>query len=785
MVRAVFAASLFVLAAGYPLLAAQAGPTVLEPVTVTAQQRVQAIGDVPIALNAFTGASLEALGISRYEDLAPLVPGLFLSVQSPGAPSINLRGIGSDSTDPRHEARISVFHDGVAVSRASGSIGELFDLERIEVLKGPQGTLFGRNAGAGAIALVSRRPVAASAAALTLGVGTGGRLAASGFINQPLGSENLLGRLAFTSERRDGTGRNLADGSDLNSRESSALRGSLRWLPPGGPVVDLIVHFQRDTPAGTGFKSGVIPTSAGDTDPFAAADLNRGARLGLDRTVGGATLLATRALAGGWSVHSSTAWRSFLSHEEFDGDGSRLFLLEANDRNRGRTFSQELRFNVDRGERWAGFFGLSAVTERAAQRVDISTDERTAWPFLSGRFRTGLLGAGVPAALADVVVPPLFPFAPQPALPAGFAALAAVPPLAPLAGLAGAPLKPFHTDRYFNTAEFEGADVFADGTWRLTERFELTAGLRFAFERQVAGYDSRPSPVPSTLGFLLNAAPNFAYAPTPGPISDTVSDTGWAGRVLGRVLIRPGVSVYAGLSRGRRPATLLLTSTDRIRNAEESIVNAELGLKARTRDGRFEAAASLFRYRYAHFQTFVQDPANVARFIPVDAGRATGSGAELSARAAVRDGVSLFAAYGYTAATFDARAAGGAAQQFAGSTFRLTARHTAALGAALEFRTPRGYRLGLSPRWEYKSAHWFDDDNTAAGGTLRQPGFALVHLRATWSDAARSWEAAVSAENLLDRRFLVDAGNIGASFGIPTFVRGQPRRFGFEVTRRF
>jgi outer membrane receptor protein involved in Fe transport len=785
MARPHLAASLALFILSLPALFAQPAPTLLEPVTVTAQQRSQAIGDVPVPITAFTGTTLQALGLTRYEDLAPLVPGLFLSVQSPATPSINLRGVGSDSTDPRHESRISVFQDGVAISRAAGSVTELFDLERVEVLKGPQGTLFGRNAGAGAIALISRRPTGAREASLTLGGGDPDRLAAAGVLNTPLGSDRLLARLAFTSEHRAGYVPNLADGSTLNSRESSAVRGALRWLPAPDTTVDLILNFQRDTPAGTAFKSGVIPTSAGDTNPFTAAELNRGAALGLDRTVWGATVIATHPLSAAWTLTSTTAGRAFDSHEEFDGDGSRLYLFEANDDNHGRTFSQELRLNFDSHARWTGFVGLSAALERAAQDVDIRTDERVAWPFLSGRFRDGLLAAGVPPALAATAVPALNPFAPSATLPAGFAALALVPPLAPLAALAGAPLKPLHSDHSVNTARFDGTDVFADGTWRVTDRLELTAGARLAFERQVAGYDSRPSAVPSTLGFLLNAGPNFAYAPTAGRLTESARTTGWAGCLHARYLLRPGLSAYASLARGRRPATILITSTDRTRNAEETIVNTELGLKGRTADGHFDGSASLFRYRYAHFQTFVQDPANLARFIPVDAGRATGLGGELALRAALGAGFSAFTTYGYTDATFDARAANGTAQQFAGSTFRLTARHTAALGVTWAHRTPGRGHFAFSPRWEYKSAHYFDDDNTTAGGTLRQPGFALVHLRATWSTADRTWEATLSAANLFDHNFLVDAGNIGASFGIPTFVRGAPRQLALDVTRRF
>ena len=759
-------------------------PEQLAPLVVTAQKRGQSIEEVPIAITAYSGSFLESAGITRYEDLAPLVPGFFVSVQGPNNPTINLRGVGSDNLDPRQEARISIFQDGVAISRPAGSVTELFDLERVEVLKGPQGTLFGRNAGAGAISVISRKPTTATDASLTVGLGNLDRRHLSGHVNTPLGSERLLGRVAFTAERRDGTIENLVDGSPLNSRETIAVRPSLRWLPSPDTTVDLVFNYQRDTPAGVGFKSGVIPTARGDTDPFTDADLTRGTGLGIDRTVWGASALVTHTLSDTLTLHATSAWREFDSHEDFDGDGSRLMLLETTDASTGRQFSQELRLNFDTHRRFAGFVGAAVFHERAEENVDVMIDERSLWPFLSGNFRDGLLASGVPAQVVQAAVPALHPFVPQATLPTGFAAFAFVPPLAPLATLAGAPLKPYHTDHYINTAEFDAADVFADGTWRATDRLEFTAGARVSFEKQTGGFTAAASPVSSTLGFLLDAGPNFSVAPTNGHLTMSDRATGWAGRAIARYRLTSATSAYASLSRGRRPSALIVTSTDRFSLAEEAIVNTELGLKGRL-GRRLQYSAALFHYRYRNFQTTVQDPSNVARFITIDAGRATGLGGEGSLRAQFSDTIGAFATYGYTDATFDDRGDNGTPQLYAGSTCRLTARHTASLGATFERDVARVGRFSFTPVWQYKSAYFFDDDNTLIGGTLRQPGFALVNLRLAWRSPDRRWEAVLYADNVLDEDYLLDAGNIGASFGIPTFVRGEPRLFGVNITRRF
>ena len=129
----------------------------LDRIVVTAQKREQQIEDVPIAINAYSGEFLEAQGIVDYGDLGSLVPGLEVQTQSVSNPSISIRGITADLDDPTQEPRISLYQDGVSISRARGSSVELFDLQRVEVLRGPQGTLFGRAAETGAVHIIQNK----------------------------------------------------------------------------------------------------------------------------------------------------------------------------------------------------------------------------------------------------------------------------------------------------------------------------------------------------------------------------------------------------------------------------------------------------------------------------------------------------------------------------------------------------------------------------------------------------------------------------------------------------
>src|SRR5439155_19355588 len=108
------------------------------------------------------------------------------------------------------------------------------------------------------------------------------------------------------------------DGSKLAGKKPLTMRGSLRWPPAPATSVDVIVNWQHDNPPGTAFKSGVIPTSRGDTDPFAPAELNRGRALGVDRTVDGVTAIVEHEFNQAWSLTSITGWREYGALENFD-----------------------------------------------------------------------------------------------------------------------------------------------------------------------------------------------------------------------------------------------------------------------------------------------------------------------------------------------------------------------------------------------------------------------------------------------------------------------------------
>ncbi|MGB0514312.1 MAG: TonB-dependent receptor, partial [Wenzhouxiangellaceae bacterium] len=245
----------------------------LDRIVVTAQFREQAPIEVPIAVTAYDQTFLDDTGLDQLDSLSSYVPGLLVQEQSVNNPGFVIRGITSDDGASNIEPRVSVFQNGVSIARSRGSFVELFDLERIEVMKGPQGTLFGRNAQIGAVHMISHKPVYQTEARAKAEFGNFDQRWVEAMVNAPLVENTLAFRAAAVYRKRDGYLENLT-GEDLNGTDTAALRASLRWDPAPGARVDLIANYSEDSPPGTSFKSGVIPALGGDTNPNRAASLN-------------------------------------------------------------------------------------------------------------------------------------------------------------------------------------------------------------------------------------------------------------------------------------------------------------------------------------------------------------------------------------------------------------------------------------------------------------------------------------------------------------------------------
>lgn len=214
-----------------PVLAQEATPaqesaTMLDEVVVTAQRREQRLQDVPIAVTAFSEETLERTAASGLEDVAGKVPGVTMTQFNIGEPQIFVRGVGTSSDSAASDPSIGVSIDEVSIGRAGASALAFMDVQRVEVLRGPQGTLYGRNASGGALNVYTNRPTLTPSGQITGRLGSFNEIGLEGVLNGPLG-ENTAGRLAFRYNANDGYAENRPGGENLHGGTSYGLRGQI------------------------------------------------------------------------------------------------------------------------------------------------------------------------------------------------------------------------------------------------------------------------------------------------------------------------------------------------------------------------------------------------------------------------------------------------------------------------------------------------------------------------------------------------------------------------------
>ncbi|WP_417449343.1 TonB-dependent receptor [Kordiimonas sp.] len=744
----------------------------IEEIIVTTQKRAENILDVPVTLSSYSGDMLKSLNMQEFDRLSDITPGLIIQEQSPNNPAFVIRGITSDNGSPQIAPRVSVYLNGIDVSRSRGSHFELFDIERIEVVKGPQATLFGTAAAIGAVSVITRKPRQEFAGELTLGYGNYDNLEAQGFVTG--GTKTLQGRLAFSYRQRDGYIENIAgsDGSqsaggiqqrDLNGIERFAVRGSLRLIPTDNLTVDLVLNYEENNDTGTSFKSGVYAPTGGTTSPFTYAELSGGgplsehvlgrAQLGLDRTVYDANLTAEWTANETWSFTSITGYREFDSLEVFDADGSQAVYAEFAEDAVGDQFSQELRANYSGGTA-TGFVGVNYFHETGQVDVPFLTEEGT---FL--QCAAGII-PGLPCVAPDGSV-------------GSVTAIQNLPPV-------------YYASRFGNTGSFNTYSAFADATVAASERLSLTAGIRYVYEtRESGGYAALPASI-------LTGAPliDFGYVDTAGAtVTEKDNFDAVLPRFNARYALSDTVNLYATVSKGRRSDVIEVTSAAGANNtpvADATYVPAEItwnyeaGFKGQFIDGRLDLAASLFYQTYDNFQVTIREEGITRQ---ANAGTAKNFGAEGEFRAKLSESFELFGSAAYINASIDDKAENGV---FAGNRFRLQPEWSTAFGGLWTVPLTSTVKVTGNVTWTYRSGVFFEIENQPiAGVDISEHAVHLVNANIALADREDRWALSFYVTNLFNKDYIIDAGNIGGLFGSPTLIAGPPRFVGVQVSTRF
>jgi iron complex outermembrane receptor protein len=820
----------------------QAQGDVGETVVVTAQLREQRPVEVPFALTTYSGRFLEDLNIQEFEDLARFTPGFAVQNQSPNNPAISIRGITVDSGFSYFEPRVSIYQDGVSIAKPRGAYVELFDIERVEISKGPQSTLYGRGALIGAVNIVQAKPKLDDTFGMVRGeFGNLDYWLGEAMLNAAV-SPTVGLRVSGRYKTRDGYVDSLLPGvDDFNSVETGAARAILRVEPADTVTLDLIGNYQKDTPSGTSFKSllfrptdpvtGAVLDGLGVDDGAAlapGAGFEGGKDLGLDREVWGVTGLAKVELSPVFTLNSITAWREFDTLEILDIDGTSLPIITGAEDFGNKQFSQELRLTWDNDGPITAFVGASYFHEKSRQRQSVQFDERFALARLAGALNGGGFIPGRPAsdpAPLALLTDPAF----NALLLQGVAGnFGYVLDGATAAGIA-ANLKSDHREQDINESKTNAFDVFGDLTWKATPQVELGVGLRWTHDDKTTSVSDSVLNGRSILGGFLGALttpglsdmqraallgglalpgavdlPAFllplfglTFQPTANngdEFDEDNRDSAFTWRGYARYAPNDDTSIYAIYARGRRPEVLsALNPAAPFGDPRFTLVDAEtvdsfeVGAKTALMNRRLYLDGALFFYKYRNFQTLEQVGTT---FVTTNAGKAQSYGFEAQVRYDPSRDLRLFANYAFNHARFKSGV-------LDGNRFRLAPEHTISAGLTWAADVGPG-RIDFTPAVTYQSKVFFDDNNDISALQLPpatllpdliqdefQDGYALVSARLGYGMAGGRYRAELFVENLLDKEYIKDAGNSGDALGLPTFIAGEPRTYGIQLTARF
>ncbi len=336
--------------------------TVIDDIVVTAQRREQSSQDVGAALTVIGGKDLNEKGVSVVNDVENLVPNMEVDSQfGSGQPSFRIRGIGTREYSSNNASTVGIYVDEVAHPYTITTQGAMFDIARMEVLRGPQGTLYGRNTTGGAVNIITNAPTAERRAGFTAEYGSYNRYKVEGYVSGQI-APGMLGRLAAVTEQGGAWQYNRDTGEELGDRDKTAVRGRLTWEAAPDVTVDLAATYQVDKSDGLGFRLRA-PYTVFDGSVTYPADTARritgwklseamaavsgralGSKPGRDND--GLDLSARVRADLGWAtLNTVTAYQTFSRSEYNDWDGTSAAESDVYFYNDIKAFSQEARLS--------------------------------------------------------------------------------------------------------------------------------------------------------------------------------------------------------------------------------------------------------------------------------------------------------------------------------------------------------------------------------------------------------------------------------------------------------
>ncbi|PMG50814.1 TonB-dependent receptor [Shewanella sp. 10N.286.52.B9] len=643
----------------------QDNATGIEVIQVTSQKRAQSINEVPIAISAMNETDIERLGAQDVRDMQFSVPNMIVTGYIESSPSFGIRGISDRSRNPGYDNRVGVYIDGVWVGRSSAANQSALDVERVEVLRGPQGTLFGKNTVAGAINIITKRPHSDELSGrLGVDIGNFGLQSYNGSINVPF-SEDFSGRLSVTKTDRDGFVENSdplgvilpADKfvDEFNNKDELATRAQFYWHAGENTNVSLSFDYVEN-------KANVLLGEKVD-DPL-APDVNvvsLDSTQRLDSTIKGSGLTIDHTFANDFQLTSVTGLRSSeWNLSDVDEDYSPLPYAFTEFQTEDSThFSQELRLASPAYESFDYIVGAYYLT----QSIEGDSDVQAFAPALNPAAPPVYVGA---SRVADV-----------------------------------------DADSYA---------LFAHGNYRFTDQWSITAGLRYTYEEKAIDYT-----IVDTSGLFTNLSAKESRDAS--DVSPTVS-LNWI--PVEDLLLFARYS--RGFKSGGYNADLI-NDAEALPFEDESVDSYEIGFKSPFLDNTLNLNANVFISQHDDYQvqSFTQLPSGGTAITITNAAEVESKGFELELQWQPIDSLQLWANYGYTDAEFKAfPEPAGPGTDFSGNQLAEAPKYTYGIGA--EYRYSLNYGDFVVQADYFKRDKFYSNPDNAVSNLNQERGESAARI---------------------------------------------------------
>lgn len=743
----------------------------LEEIVVTAQKRAESIIDVPISIVTVTDDFMKKTGVRQMRDVAEFVPNMSFTSGNDNATAVRIRGVGATTRNIGFDTRVGVYLDGVYLGQSPAQNMDILDLERVEVLRGPQGTLFGKNTVAGAINLISKQPDDQLMMEVRGEYGNFKSHRLSAIINLPI-SDNLFTRFSISDNQREGYVTNLFDGTKFNGRDGISLRGQVRYEGEG---FDINIAADRLSSKRVSFNGEAITNTfgLGSTDPGAPErlEINVNTNNHEERSITGVTGTLQADLGGDYAVKLISAYRDTHAERIQDTDYSALDMLHVEYPDGYKQFSQELQIISPDSDRFKYVAGLYYYHQEGTSERHIP------------------LGADV-GVLFSLLAPPLAPAAPL---------------------FVGAAVDTFGD---VTTTSWAG---FVNGSYDITDRLTLGFGARYTYEKKTVDW--------ALLGDVVNIGFPFPLATVFG-VSDGRTDVAGPGVIIdGRSVaavqdsnsyknfsptinvtyaLSEDVNVYAKYSSAFKSGGFNLdfvsvgSFIDGLDFDQETVDAYEVGIKGDVLDNRLRFNLVAFQSDFKDYQLnqFVDLGNGLSSITIRNAAKVRTKGIEAEVTLLATENLLLAGSVGFLDTAFlsfpgggSSRHPGGVGADLSGNELPEAPSFTAAVSAQYNYPIESLNAEGIIRfDWTYSGSNFTSEDNVR----VARPGSTVPYgYNKSWSllngriglESDKNWAVYLWARNLLNKEY--SSTNLTDFFGTVINFPAEPRMYGVEVSYQF